>query len=217
MKAKHSVFAAFAAVALIASAAQAQPPAPPAAAAGPRDNPANAPAGAYTVDETHASVIARYLHQGFSYSTFRFTKVSGTLNWDPANAAANKLTASVDTASITAAPAKHPDGSDWVDTVKGERFLKTAQFPKATFTSTKFTKVDNKRAKVEGNLTFMGVTKPVTFDATLIGAGSGMGGKSVVGVSATGKINGTDFGLPAMMFSAPLELQLDVEFAKPAA
>lgn len=208
---KSIVFVAAAAIAMAgAIPATAIAQAPPAAA--PRDNPANAPAGVYNLDTSHASVVARVLHQGTSWSTFRFLDVTGALTWDPANAAANKLTATVDTASVTSAPAKHADGSTFLDTIKSDRFLKTAQFPKATFTSTKFTKVDNKHAKVDGNLTLLGATKPVTFDVTLIGATA-----TVVGVSANAKINGADFGLPAFIAGTPIELQIDVEFKKPAA
>src|SRR6185369_16660508 len=61
--------------------------APPACPAPARDYKA-APAGHYVVDPTHTGLIARVPHLGFSYSIFRFTDVSGDLNWDPANPAA---------------------------------------------------------------------------------------------------------------------------------
>src|SRR5262249_29017972 len=60
-----------------------------------------APAGSYALDPDHAAVIARVSHIGYSYSIFRFDRVSATLKWDPDNSAGDSLTARVDTASIT--------------------------------------------------------------------------------------------------------------------
>jgi len=60
-----------------------------------------ATAGTYTLDPEHASVIARVSHLRYSYSIFRFDRLSATLTWDPANVANSALTAKVETASIT--------------------------------------------------------------------------------------------------------------------
>ena len=60
-----------------------------------------ATAGTYALDPDHAAVIARVSHIGYSYSIFRFDRLSATLGWDPANTAAGALSAKVETASIT--------------------------------------------------------------------------------------------------------------------
>src|ERR1700735_1968180 len=59
-----------------------------------------APAGAYDVDPSHAGVIARVSHIGYSYSVFRFDAVKGHLVWDPANPGKSSLSADVETGSI---------------------------------------------------------------------------------------------------------------------
>jgi hypothetical protein len=50
-----------------------------------------ATAGTYALDPDHASVIARVSHIGYSYSIFRFDRLSATLGWDPANTAGASL------------------------------------------------------------------------------------------------------------------------------
>ena len=194
-----------------ALAAQPAPGAAPGAPAGPpraaRPPPPrdfkNAPAGKYVVDATHAGIVARVPHQGFSYSVFRFEKVSGTLDWDPAKPTAAALSVSVDPKSITTPVPNF--GAE----IAGDRFLKSDKFPQATFVSKAFRPTDANHGKVDGDFTLMGVTKPVTFDVEMVGTGVGMRG-AVIGVVARGTIDPKDYGLGAI--PAPIELILDVEF-----
>jgi polyisoprenoid-binding protein YceI len=50
--------------------------------------------------------------------------------------------------------------------IQGEDFLDTAKYPTATFKSTKVVFEGDKPAKIEGNLTLKGMTKPVTLTVT---------------------------------------------------
>lgn len=180
----------------------------PQARAAPRADAAAAPAGAYTIDARHAAVVARVPHMGFSYSVFRFGDANGTLTWDPANPAANRLSATVGMASIETPVV------GFADELKGDRFLKATQFPQATFTSTAFRRVDASHAQVDGALVLMGVTKAVTFDVELVGAGQGMHG-TVMGVIARTRLNARDYPLPAFI-GTPIDLQIDAEFDRAA-
>ena len=168
-----------------------------------------APAGAYTLDPDHASVIARVSHLSYSWSIFRFDRVSGTLKWDPVNPANSSITAKVETASITS------NVKGFAQELSGDKFLKSAAFPEATFVSTAFRQMSTRRGKVDGQLTLMGKTKPVTFDVELVGAGKGFADRPRLGVSARGNINPVDFGLPPLLGDA-IEIVLDVEFQKDA-
>src|SRR5215208_5162743 len=151
-----------------------------------------APAGTYAIDPDHASVIARVSHLRYSWSVFRFDKVSGTMKWDPANPANASLTAKVETASITS------NVKGFAQDLSGNNFLKSTAFPQATFVSSAFRQMSTRRGKVDGQLTLMGNTKPVTFDIELIGAGKGFADRPRIGVSARGTINPVDFGLPPL-------------------
>ena len=71
-----------------------------------------ATAGTYTLDPDHASVIARVSHIGYSYSIFRFDRLSATLTWDPAN---------------TAGSLALGQGRDGVDHLQRQRFWRAAR------------------------------------------------------------------------------------------
>jgi len=166
-----------------------------------------APAGTYSIDPEHASVVARVSHLRYSWSIFRFDRVSGTLKWDPVNPANSSITAKVETASITS------NVKDFAQELSGNKFLKSPAFPEATFVSSAFRQMSTRRGKVEGQFTLMGKTKPVTFDVELVGAGKGFADRPRIGISARGTINPVDFGLPPL-FGDSIEIVVDVEFQK---
>jgi polyisoprenoid-binding protein YceI len=166
-----------------------------------------APAGDYTLDPSHTSVIARVSHLGFSTEVFRFLTVTGDLAWDPAHPETDKLSATVDPHSITTAPT----GSiNFAEELSGAKYLNVAQFPTATFVSKAFHAIDATHGKVDGDLTIMGKTMPATFDVELVGAGVFLG-NDVLGVRARTTVDATQLGLPPML-SAPIELEIDTEF-----
>ena len=165
-----------------------------------------APAGAYDVDGSHAGVIARVSHIGYSYSIFRFDHVKGHLTWDPAAPGKSTLTADVETGSIASNVPNFPAE------LTGPGFLNAKDFPDATFVSTAVHQTGRTTGKVDGVFTLKGKSRPVTLDVTLIGAGPGFGAPRL-GVHAEGWIDPRDYGLPPM-FAAPIQLVIDVEFVK---
>jgi polyisoprenoid-binding protein YceI len=171
----------------------------------PLHNYKAAVAGKYAIDPKHTGLIAKVPHMGFSYSVFRFETVAGTLAWDPANPGADKLEVTVDPKSITTAPVE-----GFSDELSGEKFLNAVKFPQITFTSTAFHPASATHGTVEGDLTVMGVTKHVVFDADLVGAGKGFRGP-VMGVSAKTMLDPKGLGLPPF-FNAPIEIDIDSEF-----
>lgn len=172
---------------------------------------AKAVAGDYTLDSRHVGVVARVSHLGFSISIFRFGDVTAKLTWDPTAPEKSSLTATVKTASIET---NVPNFAQDIST----KYLNSAQFPDATFVSTAFHKVDATHGKVDGNFTLKGVTRPVTFDVTLVGAGPGFAGGPkmghVIGIHAEGWINPTDYNI-GPFFKDPIQLVIDTEFDHP--
>jgi polyisoprenoid-binding protein YceI len=187
--------------------AQAAPPAlPPGVYMGEPDYK-QAPAGTYTLDSDHTAVIARVSHLRYSYSVFRFDRASATLKWDPDNPAACSLVAKVETASIAS------NVKGFAQQLAGDDFLKANAFPEASFTSTAFRQVSAGRGEVEGELTLMGKTRPVTFEVELVGAGKGFAGQPRLGVTARGSITPVDFGL-LPLFGDSIEIVVDTEFQR---
>ena len=153
------LFTAIAAATLLAAPALAQG-APPA--------PVAAPAGAYVSDKTHTTVEWQGLHNGLSWYSARFTDFDIQLTFDPADVTKSKVTATIDPKSIeTDYTRTRPAGNttDFNNELATDaRFFNAGKFPKITFTSTAVTKTGEKTGKVTGNLTFLGVTKPVTLN-----------------------------------------------------
>jgi polyisoprenoid-binding protein YceI len=163
-------------------------------------------AGSYKLDAGHAAVLARVSHIGYSRSVFRLDVAAGQLTWDPADLSKAKLTATVQTASITS------NVPGFAAELAGDKYLNAKAFPEATFVSTAFRRKDATHGQVDGQFTLLGKTKPVTFDVALVGAGKGFG-RPRLGVSVTGTINPQDYGM-SPFFVVPIDLVIDVEFEK---
>ena len=106
---------------------------------------------------------------------------------------------------------------DFAEELQGPQYLKSAQYPAATFISTAFRQQDATHGKVDGTMTLMGKTFPVTFDVTLVGAGPGFAGGPVmghvIGIHAETAIDPKDIGLPPI-FAVPIQIAIDTEFDK---
>jgi polyisoprenoid-binding protein YceI len=74
--------------------------------------------------------------------------------------------------------------------------LDTAKFPTATYKGKLVKFKDGAPTEVAGELTLHGVTKPVTLDVTLVGAGvNPLNKKVTVGFEATGTLKRSEFGV----------------------
>jgi polyisoprenoid-binding protein YceI len=166
-----------------------------------------ATAGTYALDINHTAVVARVPHAGFSYEIFRFTPTAGELIWDPASPNTSRVDVTVSTTSI------QTPVEGFAAELQGERFINTQRFPEATFVSSGFRQTDAMHGQVDGAFTFKGVTKQVTFDVELIGAGRGMRGGSVIGFHATALINNADYSLPGFI-TGQTQIVIDAEFQK---
>lgn len=186
---------AFAAALLLATGAAVAQQSPTAAPGS--KNPASITGGTYTADPGHTLVTWTLDHMGFSPYTGIFGDVTGTLTLDPKNPSAAKVEVTVPVSKVTTASAGLTAHLTRAGKDGGKPDFFGANAADAKFVSTAV-KVSGQSAKVTGNLTLMGVTKPVTLDATFYGAGKApaqMGGKENVGFHATGSIKRSEFGL----------------------
>ena len=117
-----------------------------------------ASAADYAIDPTHTFATFEIGHFGASVNRARFDKKEGTVQFDRA-AKTGKVDISLDIASVnsgTAAFDKHLQSAD---------IFNAAQFPKARFVSDKFVFNGDKVTEVQGQLTLLGKTQPVSFKA----------------------------------------------------
>ncbi|MEX0646076.1 MAG: YceI family protein [Parvularculaceae bacterium] len=185
-------YAAFALILALAACAPASKKAevPPAATA----PAAGIPAGDYRLDPTHASLVFRVNHIGFSNYTARFTGISANLALDPADPAAARLEAVVDASSL--ALDNPPPG--FLELILGPDWLDSAGHPEIRFHATKIELTAPDKARVSGELTLKGATKPVAFEARFNGGYAGLekyDPQARIGFSAYGSLNRSDFGV----------------------
>lgn len=174
------------------------------------NDPAKIEKGTYVADPSHTAVAARIDHLGLSKTVIRFTKTAGQFTYDPAHPEASALDVTIDTASLN---------SDFeardADLRKGG-FFNVAAFPTAHYVGTSLVRVDATHARVNGQLTLLGVTKPVTLDVTLVGEGAGLANDRRVGVVGHMVFNRSDFGMKTFlpMVGDAVDVSIDAEFSK---
>jgi polyisoprenoid-binding protein YceI len=153
-------------------------------------DPAAVEAGAYAVEPFHTRVLFSLSHLGFTTWYGNFSNVSGTLNLDPKLPGASKLEIHIPTASVTTTNARLDDE------LKAPEWFDAAKYPEIVFKSTKVTPKGDGAAEVTGDLTFHGVTRPVTLAVKFNGAGiNPLDKKYTAGFEVSGKITRSDFGV----------------------
>lgn len=166
----------------------------------------------YDIDAAHSQVGFRIKHL-VGKVPGRFTKFSGTIAFTPGKPETWKVDATIDPASINTDNEKR-DGH-----LKAPDFFDVAKHPEMSFKSTKVTDVKGETAKLHGDLTMHGVTKPVVLNLELGGTTKDPWGNQKAGFTATGKVNRKDFGIVwnktldagGLMLGEEVEVSIDVE------
>jgi len=112
-------------------------------------------ADSYTIDPRHTFPSFEVSHYGFSLQRGRFNKVSGTLNLDTVTKKGS-VDVTIDTTSVDMG------FEEWNKHMRGERFFQTDKHPQARFVARDFAFDIDKPSPVSGELTLLGVTRPVT-------------------------------------------------------
>ena len=123
-------------------------------------------AATYNIDPTHASITWRVNHFGLAKYTARFKSFDATLNFNPADIAANSVEVTIDPLSIEtdypgdykAGHADSPFASWNEDLAKNAQWFNAEAHPQITFKSTSATQASPASGTVTGDLTFLGVT-----------------------------------------------------------
>jgi len=169
----------------------------------------------WQLDPPHSSAQFSVRHLGVSTVRGAFTKVSGSVVYDPANLNKSSIQATIDTASVDT----RVDMRD--NDLRSPRFFDAQKFPTITFQSKKIEAAGAGKLKVTGDLTIKGVTKEVVLDVDGPSPAikDPMGKDRLrAGASATTKINRNDFGVSALpgVIGDDITITLDVEMVKPA-
>ena len=148
----------------------------------------SAQAAEYRIDPAHSFVQFKVSHLGFSWMVGVFDKISGSLTFDPAaGPAGQKISVEIDTASIDTGHAERDKH------LRSPDFLNVRKFPKATFVSTGY-RGDARGGTMTGNLTLMGVTKPISIAVKKVGEGKDPWGGYRAGFEGTAALSRKAFG-----------------------
>lgn len=183
------------------------------------------PAGTYTLEKSHASLLFKVDHLGFSNYTARFKRFDATLQFDPNNLAASNVTAMVDVSSLeTDYP--EPDKIDFNQKLLGADWFDAAKFPRMTYRSKKITMIKGNEMRIDGELDMHGFKQPVTLEAVYNGgyAGHPMDPHARIGFSAHGSLKrslfGMSYGIPdagsKMGVGDDVQIIIEAEFSGPA-
>lgn len=173
--------------------------------------PAYAAPETYKLEPTHTEVLFSWSHFGFSNPTAKFMNAEGTLVLDEAAPAKSSVEVSFALDGLNTGVA------EFNDHLKAPDFFDAAKYPTATFKSTSVEVTGADTAKVTGNLTIKGVTKPLTLDVKLNKIGKNFKQQTLAGFAATGTLKRSDFGIDKFVnfgVSDEITLKITVEAIK---
>jgi polyisoprenoid-binding protein YceI len=150
-------------------------------------------ADSYTADPDHTYTHFSVNHLGFSTMYGRFDKSSGKIKLDRA-AKTGSVDIAVQAASVSTGLAKRDDH------LRSPDFFNAAEFPTINYKSASIKFSGDNPASMDGNLTLLGVTKPVTLTVDGFKCGTHpMNKKEVCGANASAQIKRSDFGMKSFL------------------
>ncbi|MEX1252311.1 MAG: YceI family protein [Hyphomonas sp.] len=186
-------------------------------------------AAVYDIDPGHTSVTWRVNHLGLSKYTARFKTVNATLNFNPEDLAANSVEVTIDPRSVETDfggdyKGTHPDSpyASWNDDLRlNPGWFNASAHPIITFKSTSAAQASQTTGTVTGDLTFLGVTRPVTLDVTYNGMVQlpWTPDQDRIGFSARTTLKRSDFGMNSNLefIGDDVEIIIETEFLEAAA
>jgi polyisoprenoid-binding protein YceI len=153
-------------------------------------------------------------HIGFSTVLGHFRTFDAEIDFDPGNVEATQVNFTIEAASVeTFWEARDKD-------LRSKNFLDVANHPYITFTTTSVAPTGTDTADVTGDLTILGVTRSVTFQAQLnkLAPSPFNRNTTIAGFTVTGVIDRTEFGMsyaaPAIGAEVDIRLELEISPAR---
>ncbi|MFG2132050.1 YceI family protein [Streptomyces sp. NPDC048751] len=145
--------------------------------------------GDYTIDAAHSTLGFVARHAMVTNVKGKFLDFSGSLHLDGTDPSAS-------TASIDATMESIDTGSaDRDGHLKSSDFFNTEEFPTMTFRSTSAQALGGDDYRITGDLTILGVTKPLTIDLEFNGSAKDPFGNERVGFEGKAEILRSEWGL----------------------
>lgn len=152
---------------------------------------ARAQPAVYELDPEHTTVAFLVSHIGYAKVLGRFESVAGSFRFDEDAGLIDDVAITVETTSVSTGHEARDDH------LRGRDFLASDTHPRMRFVATSARRTAERTFEIDGELELRGTTRPLTLHATLNHSGPypiGDGGY-VVGVSARGTLQRSDFGI----------------------
>ena len=144
----------------------------------------------WQIDSAHSEIQFKVRHMMVSWAKGSFEKFGGTIELDEQNPENSVVDIQIETASINTRQA------DRDAHLRSPDFFDAPTYPVITFKSTQVKQTGPNTAKMTGDLTIRGVTKPVTLDVNYEGQHkSPFGPFLAAGFNAETTISRKEFGL----------------------
>ncbi len=167
--------------------------------------PAMATPQDFVIDPAHTFATFEVRHLGIATQRGRFNRTTGTVTFDFAEQTGNVVII-IDARSVDS-------GNETLEKfLRGEDFFHVEKFPEITFRSTSISFDDDKPERVEGELTLLGVTRPVSLAITgyactrlpfLV--------RVTCGIDATTTIRRSEFGMRSVLTFVSDEVKLLIQ------
>lgn len=162
--------------------------------------------GNYSLEKSHAFLWFEVTHaKGISNYRVNFTDFDAKLMFDPSNLESSSAEVTINPTSLetnyggdySAGHGNSPYSGWNEDLARSPKFLNADNHPAITFRSTALTKTGDYTGTMSGDLSFLGVTKPITMDVTYNGTGNKpwWPERDLIGFTAKTKLNRSDFGM----------------------
>jgi len=175
-----------------------------------------AAADIWVIDKQNSSVRFTWNHLGLSRQSGQFLDFDGRLEFTPTDPVAGSINVAIKTASLTTGVAEYDSN------LKSADFFNVAEHPIITFKSTTIRQTTEKTGEVDGELTILGVTNPVTLQVMWNYTGEHpfapinptYKGKWVTGFTATTTVLRSAWGLTRALplIGDEIRIAIEVEF-----
>jgi polyisoprenoid-binding protein YceI len=167
--------------------------------------PAFAAPVTYKFDPAHTYPSYEVTHMGLSFFRGVFKSSSGKVTLDTA-ARTGSIEAKIDTASVDMGIDK------LVRHLKSEDFFNVEKFPEMTFKSSRINFSGDNVTSIDGELTLLGVTKPVTLNVDYFKcAPHPMVKKPACGANASVTIKRSDFGMKYLVGPVSDDVKITIQ------
>ncbi|WP_069770452.1 YceI family protein [Streptomyces sp. LUP30] len=174
--------------------------------------------GEYAIDPAHSTIGFTARHAMVTNVKGKFTDFTGSLQLDGVDPSRSTASIDVTMESIDTGSADR-DGH-----LKSADFFKTEEFPLMTFRSTSAEALGGDDYRIVGELSILGVTRPLTIDLEFNGSAKDPFGNERVGFEGKAEILRSDWGLTwnaaletgGVLISDKIKLNFDISAIKNA-